>query len=129
MQPGKEAHIEMSVDYHMVELHRGFKSGELHEELICNIDETYFVISFENGRTLGFRGDDNFKYADVVSGGEVMTMIVHITGGANSRIGTPILIFQNAKRTYPIKGLPDTVTGLAHRTGPKGWSDRTVSYI
>ena len=33
--PEKEAHIEMSVAYHMDELHRGFKSGEFREELIC----------------------------------------------------------------------------------------------
>ena len=83
------------------------------------MDETYFVINMDNGRTLGFRGDENFKYADVVSGGEVMTMIVHITGGANSRIGTPILIFQNAKRIYPIQGLLDCV-----RTCVSNWAKR-----
>ena len=127
--PEKEAHIEMSVAYHMGELHRGFKSWELREELIYNMDETHFVISFNNGRTLGLRGDDNVKYADVVSGGEGMTMMVHITGGASSRIRTPMLIFQDAKRSYPIQGLPDTVPGVAYQTGPKGWSDKKVNYI
>ena len=127
--PEKEAHIEMSVAYYMGELHRGFKSGKLREELVCTMDETHFVINFDNGRTLGFRGDENVKYADVVLGGEGMTMIVHITGGASSRTGTPMLIFQNAKRSYPIQALPDTVSGVAYRTGPKGWSDKTVSYI
>ena len=113
----------------MGEPHRGFKSGKLREELICNMDETHFVINFDNGCTLGFRGDENFKYSDVVSGGEGMTMIVHITGGTSSRIGTPMLIFQNEKRSYPIQGLPDTVPGVAYQTGPKGWSDKTVNYI
>ena len=119
----------MSVDYHMMKLHSGFKSEELREELICNMDETHFVINFENGRTLGFRGDQDVKYAENVSGGEGMTMIFHITVGASSRIVTPMLIFQNAKRSYPIQELPDTVPGVAYRTGPKGWSDKTVSYI
>ena len=50
--PEKEAHIEMSVSYHMGELHRGFKSGVLREELIYNMDETHFVITFDNGRRL-----------------------------------------------------------------------------
>ena len=97
--PEKEAHDEMSVDYHMMKLHSGFKSEELREELICNMDETHFVINFDNRRTLGLRGDENVTYADVVSVGEGMTMIVHITGGGSSRIGTPMLIFQNAKRS------------------------------
>ncbi len=34
----------------------------------------------DNGRTLGFAGDENVKYADVVSGGEGITMIVHSLG-------------------------------------------------
>lgn len=127
--PEKEAHIEMSVAYHMGEMHRGFISGERREDLIHNMDETHFVINFDNGRTLGFRGDEEVKYADVVSGGEGMTMIVHITGGATSCIGTPMLIFQNVKRSYPIQGLPDTVPGVAYRTGPKGWNDKTVCYF
>ncbi len=50
------------------------------ENLIENIDETHFVISMDNGRTLGFAGDDNEKYADVVIGGEGITMIVPLTG-------------------------------------------------
>ena len=65
--PDKEAHIEMSVAYDMGDLHRGFKSGELCEELICKMDETPFVINFDNGSTLGNRGDENFKYANVAS--------------------------------------------------------------
>ena len=35
----------------------------------------------DNGKTLGFRGDDNVKYADVVSAGVGMTMVVRLTGG------------------------------------------------
>ena len=126
--PQKEARIEMSVAYHMSDLHRGFKSGELREELICKMDETHFVINFENGRSLGLCGYENVKYADVVSGGEGMTIIVHLRVNASSRIGTPKLIFKNAKRSYPIQGLPDTMSGVAYQTGPKNWSDKTVSY-
>ncbi len=38
----------------------------------------------DNGRALGFAGDDNVKYADVVSGGEGITMILRLTGGKTS---------------------------------------------
>ena len=49
-----------------------------------NMDETHFVINVDNGRTLGVQGGDNdVMYADVVSGGEGMTMMLCITGGAS----------------------------------------------
>ena len=47
-----------------------------------NVDETHFVINMDNGRSLGFRGDSTVKYADVVAGGESMTLVVRISGGA-----------------------------------------------
>ena len=72
----KRDHIEKTVAYHMGELRRGFESGDLNEGLIRNMDEIHFVISCDNGRTLGFRVDTEFKYADVVSGGIGMTMMV-----------------------------------------------------
>ena len=51
MQPQKEIHINMSIAYHLGELHRGFTSGELDENLIENIDETHFIVNSDNGRT------------------------------------------------------------------------------
>lgn len=50
------------------------------------MDETHLVVNVENGLTLAFHGDENVKYADVVSGGQSMTMMVVITGGVFSRI-------------------------------------------
>ena len=46
-----------------------------------NIDETHFVINMDNGRTLGFQGDTLVKYAEVVSNGDSMVMVVWILGG------------------------------------------------
>lgn len=46
-----------------------------------NADKTHFVITCDNGRTLGFCGTDEVKYADIVSGGEGLTMIVSQSGG------------------------------------------------
>ena len=116
----------MSVAYHMGELKRGFRSGDLDENLVENMDETHFIVNVDNGRTLGFRGDENVKYADVVCGGEGMTMMVRITGGVSSRICSPMMIFQNKNRSYPIRGVADDVVGACYRTGPKGWNDKKV---
>jgi hypothetical protein len=41
----------------------------------------HFVVNSDNGRTLGFRGDSSVKYAEVVLGGDSMTMVVRISGG------------------------------------------------
>jgi hypothetical protein len=45
-----------------------------------NIDETHFVVNLDNGHTLGFQGDTSVTYAEVVSGGDSMTMVVRISG-------------------------------------------------
>ena len=37
--PAKQDHIEKTVAYHMGELRRGFESGDLNEDLHCNMDE------------------------------------------------------------------------------------------
>jgi hypothetical protein len=58
----------MTVAYHIGELQRQFEAGMLDEQLLQNADETHFVINMDNGRALGFRGEEVIKYADVVSG-------------------------------------------------------------
>lgn len=118
--------IERSVAYHLGEMQRAFESGELDEDDVENIDETHFVINMDNGLTLGFAGDDDVKYADVVSGGEGMTMVVRITGGANAKIAAPFMIFKNKDRNYPIRGTPDDIPGVSYRTAPKGFVDRAL---
>jgi hypothetical protein len=120
---GKELQIEMQAAHHLGVLQRGFQTGIFDENLIVNIDETHFVVNVDNGRTLGFRGDTTVKYADVVSGGDSMTMVVRISGGRRSLIEAPMLIFTNGNGTYPIRGLDDNIPGVSYRTGPKGWMD------
>ena len=123
--PEKQFKIETQVAYHLGQMKK-FNSGELNENLVENIDETHFVINMDNGRTLGFRGDENVKYADVVSGDESLTMMVRITGGPDAHIEAPMMIFQNANRNYPIQGVPDNVPGVCYLKGPKGWMDRQL---
>ena len=77
------------------------------------------------GVQLGFKGEDVVSYADVVSGGQSMTMMVRLTGGKNALI-MPMLVFQNAESVRSIRNVPDTVSGVFYRTSPKGWIDRDV---
>ena len=120
----KQDHIEKTVAYHMGELRCSFESGNLNEELLCNMDETHFVINCDNGRTFGFRGDTEVKYADVGSGGIGITMTVYIAGGSRAQIGAPMTIFQIVSQSYPIDGLSDDVPDPSYRYGPKGWNNK-----
>jgi hypothetical protein len=79
-------HIEKEIAYHLGVVALDFQSGALDENLVENADETHFVINMDNGKTLGFRGDNDVKYADVVSGGMGMTMLVRLTGGPGAII-------------------------------------------
>lgn len=124
--PQKELQIEMHTAYHLGVLYRGFLSGDFDENLMENLDETHFVVNLDNGRTLGFRGDTTVKYAEVVSGGDSMTMVVRISGGRRSLIEAPMLIFTNENRNYPIRGLEDNIVGVSYRSGPKGWMDQSI---
>lgn len=91
-----------------------------------NVDETHFVINMDNGRSLGFRGDSTVKYANVVAGGESITLVVRISGGRQSMIEAPMIIFTNSNRTYPIRGIDDNIPGVCYLTSPKAWIDTTL---
>ena len=101
-------------------LAREFRSYERKEDDVENADEMHFVIDMENGRTLGFSGQEEVKYADAVSGGEGMTMVVRISGGCDAKMEAPFMVFKNANRSYPIRGVPDDICGVSYRSGPKG---------
>ena len=126
MSPRKEEKIELTVAAHLGRMSGLFESHIIDENNIENADETHFVINVDNSRTLGFCGTSEVMYADVVSGGEGFTMIVRLSGGRDSKVEAPFLVFKNKDRHYPIRGVPDNVDGVAYRTGPKGWIDTTV---
>nr|KAE8934151.1 hypothetical protein PF009_g15863 [Phytophthora fragariae] len=125
LSPEKTAEIEKSVAVHLGELKRGFDSGKYDENAIENIDEAHFVIDFDNGKALGFGGETQVKYADVVSGGEGITMVVRISGGPSGHIHPPMMIFANPNRSHPVAGVAD-VEGVCYRSGPKGWMDKRI---
>lgn len=129
ISPEAQERIERRVAYFLGNVARQFSSGELVEENVENADETHFIINMDDGRTLGFGGDQSVKYADVTSGGEGMTMLVRISGGARAMVETPFMIFKNKDSNYPIRGVEDDIPGVCYRTGPKGWIDRRVMLL
>ncbi|ETP14177.1 hypothetical protein F441_10859 [Phytophthora nicotianae CJ01A1] len=102
VSPQKVEDIEKQVAYHLGKLMRGFESGLYDENAIENIDEIHFVVDFDDSETLGFGGEKQVKYADVVSGGNGMTW------SCESAVGQ------------------DDVEGVCYRTGPKGWMDKRL---
>ncbi|CAM6124006.1 unnamed protein product [Calypogeia fissa] len=124
--PAHQEFMERTVAYHIGIVQRQFQAGELNEDMVENIDETHFVFNMDNGKTLGFLGDTEVKYANVVSGGEGMTLVVRLSGGRDSCIQTPMLIFTNALQSHPIQGVPDDVPDVCYRSGPRGWNDTIV---
>lgn len=81
--PAKKIYVEKTVAFHLGALKRGFDSGALQNDMVENADETHSIFNMDNGRTLGFRGQDRINYADVVSGGEGIPMMVRLTGGVS----------------------------------------------
>ena len=116
----------MHIAYHLGVLHRGFQNGVFDKNLMENLDETHFMVNMDNGKALGFRGDTSVKYADVVAGGEAMTMVVRISGGRESSLEAHMIIFTNANSNYPIRGLEDSIPRVFYHTGPKGWMDQFI---
>ena len=127
--PATQLQVEKRVFYHLGQVARDFKSGKMDEAFVKSLDETLIIVNVDNGKTLGFRGDENVKYADVASGGVGMTMVVRVHGGKFARLEPAFMIFQNESRNHPIRGIPDDVPGVAYRTGPKGWASKLWSSI
>ena len=93
--------LEKSVAYHLGVVSRQFEEGLLDEDMCENVDETHFIINMDNGKTLGFAGDTEVRYADVVSGGLNMTMVVRLTGMSTLR-EVPFLCGQKKIDLFPI---------------------------
>lgn len=89
-------------------------------KMISVVQMRLTLSSIDNGCTLGFVGDDDVKYADVVSSGECMTIVVRLSGGRDAMITTLFMVFMNKDHNYAIRGTPDDGPRVACRTVPKG---------
>lgn len=66
-------------------------------------------------------GEYSIKHADFISGGASIKMIVRLTGEKRVVIKTPVLIFNNATSSYPIRRVLDKVPGVCYRKSSKTW--------
>lgn len=126
MSLARKIYIEMYVAFNLAKVSWIFNDETVLEDLVDNIDETQFIVNYDNGKTLGFDGTEKMNYADVVSGGLFMTFLVRFSGGINACIQTVFTIFKILNRKDPIKIVPDNVPGVPYRTKPKGWMEKQV---
>lgn len=77
------------MEFHIGTLKRAFETGFINENRVENTNETQVIFKLDNGKTLGIYGEQNVKYADVVSSGEPITIMVSITGGKSAMIQHP----------------------------------------
>ena len=118
----------MNTAYHLGALQRRFQFGIFDENLIENLDEIHFIIKMDNDHTLEFREDTIVKYTNVVASGDVMTMVIKISGNRRSMIEAPMLIFTNGNNNCPIRDLDDTISEIYYQTDPKGWMDQGLFF-
>ena len=84
-----------------------------------NVNETHFVINLDKGCTLGFKRDTMVKYAKVIFGGNLMTMVIKKFRSQQYMIEMSMLIFTNLDSNYPICALEDNILGICYKTNPK----------
>lgn len=122
----EQLYIKIFVAYYLGQLEKAFLNGDLDENCVEKADGTYFVFNTDNGETLKFTGDCHTKYAGVVSGGKPIIMVVRVVGAQRAGIQPSMLLFKHTSRSYPVRGVPDSVPDLFHRTSLKSWMDVTV---
>lgn len=102
LSPSKQNEIDEDVARHLAYMYRLLSSGAAGEHDIKNADETHFVVNTNNNRTLGFAGESEIEYADVVSGGKYLTMVIRLGGGRDARFQCPFMVFTNRNCSYLI---------------------------
>lgn len=103
------------VEAHLVTLCSLFQNG-MNDADVNNAGKTHLIINADNGCTLGFAGQTEVRYANVISGEEWFKMMVPLSGEENGRIETNFNVFSNKDRNGPI-----VVPNVANWSGPKHW--------
>lgn len=70
VSPTKQMEIEISVAAHLGSVSGLFDSKLMDENFVENADKTDFLINVDNEHTIGFSGNKEAKYTDVISGGK-----------------------------------------------------------
>ncbi len=104
--------------------------GIYEEDLVENMDETHFVSNMDNRKTVGFKVQEEANYADVVSGGESMTLVLRLSSGVNSKFEPPFIIVMNKAQIIlslvfrtTLLGYSSVLGHLVERTTGYWWND------
>lgn len=101
------------------------EDGFLCEDLMDNCDETLIVVKMDNGKILDFIGNHHVKYANVVSGGKLITGMVIITGGVDAAAQSPMIVILTNRGSILSEGFATTIQRHAIDCLPKdGWTHR-----
>lgn len=124
--PEWSAYYDRLIANHLGKLKSRFAYGIYEQDLIFNLDETHFIIDFNNLKALGFSGECVVSYNELASVTEGFTLALLLRGGSEARIESGIAIFKNTNCSYPIRGVQDNVQNVCYRSGPKAWMDKRV---
>lgn len=75
---------------------------------------------------LDFPVASQVKYADAVSGGKVITILVGLNSASDSTIQPPLMVFMNRRRSYPIRNVLDIIPDVSYRSEIKRWINTNV---
>lgn len=89
--------------------------------MVGNAYETHLILNMEDWKTIGLRGDQGVKHAEVSAGDEGTNMIVYTSRGKI----VPMLIFGNSNQSYDIQGVNDAY-GVLYRSLKKWCMDGMI---
>lgn len=81
------------------------------------------MFNIDISTTLRFISVNEVKYADILSAGDPMTIMLRIWVERKATIQPLIIILKNPSRSYPVYRVTNTVPGSCYRTYPKGWME------
>lgn len=125
----KRVIIHKSVAYHLGRLKREFYSGTLNEDCVESGEAMHFVFNPTTAKTMGFVGDPEVGYSDAVcnSADVGMTVVVRITGGAESHVAPPLVIFQSDESQDDTTMNTDMDRDdISFRHASRGWVEQSV---
>ena len=111
LSPAQVAINNKCLSYRLGRLKRSYYNG-LDESTVENFDETYIVVDMDNGLVLKFQGWNRVTDLDVASGRDCFTVCMRSSGGKNTRIEKPLVIFQKRTGTILFLAYPIMLTGL-----------------
>ena len=100
--------------------------NDMQEKDVENLHEIHLVVDMDNGKVLDFQGSKRVTYAEISSAGQGFTAVIRISGDNGDKIETPMVIFQNADRLYPISTKPDNLDRVCYRSSPKWWMNQNL---